>query len=129
MDMIQQTLQKAVDQLVIDLTDTIREATLNELAQILGVPNIPQLPPMSNRRHLKPAQTKGPTELPKQLGKALNKLKKSKRPVTSTMVAETLGTNENNARQVLAKLLKKRLVTTEMLGDGTARKVYLPAKS
>ena len=130
MTSIQQTIKQSVDQFVTELSASIRQAAMNEVAHALGIQTRPQLP-MPNRRarHLKSAQTKTPKELPKQLGKALNKLKKAKRPVTSTAMAKTLGTNENNARQVLAKLLKKRLVTTEMLGDGTARKVYLPSKS
>jgi hypothetical protein len=121
-----EVIKAKMDEFTSDLANLIRQAALEQVSQALGV-DAPKTLPMPNRRprYLKARKTEA---LPKQLGQAWNKIKKSKRPVTSTMVAKTLGTNENNARQVLAKLLRKRLLTTQMLGDGTARKVYLPSK-
>jgi hypothetical protein len=130
MNPIQQDIQQVVDRFVEEVVGVVQRSTMTRIAQALGEPlTLKQLPNRKSRR-LQAAKTRpAPKELPKQLGKALNKIKKSKRPVTSTIMAKTLGINEDNARQVLAKLLRKKLVTTQRLGDGTARKVYLPSKS
>lgn len=124
-----QDIQQVVDRFVEEVTEVIQRSTLAKIAQALGEPLTPKQLPNRRSRRLRAAKTRpAPKELPKQLGKALNKIKKSKRPVTSTIVAKALGTNEGSARQVLAKLLQRKLVTAQQLGDGTARKVYLPSK-
>jgi len=124
---IRQSLQQAADRFIEEVIASIRATTLAEIAHALG--EEPKQLPNRKSKRVQPAKTRAaPTELPKQLGKALNKIKKAKRPVTSTSMAKTLGTNEDNARQILGKLLKRKLVTTQQLGDGTSRKVYLPSK-
>ncbi len=129
MNPIQQDIQQAVDRFVEEVTGVIQRTTLARISQALGDPLTQKRLPKRKARRLQTAKTRpAPKELPKQLGKALNKIKKAKRPVTSAIVAKTLGTNESSARQVLAKLLQRKLVTTQQLGDGTARKVYLPSK-
>lgn len=126
---LQKNIAEATERFVEEMTGLIREAAKEQVLQALGMSGwAPQLP-MPNRksRHLAAPKTRPPKELPPRLAKALRRIKKAKRPVTAVTLAKTLGTTEAGARQTLGKLLKKRLVTTKQLGDGTARKVYLPS--
>lgn len=126
-------LSAATEKFVEEVVGMVQLAAKETILQALGVEGlgmgVPQLP-MPNRRarRVGPSHAKGraTADLPDHLAKAYRRLKKSKRPITVVSTSKMLKMSESNARLVLGKLLSKKLVSTQRLGDGTARKVYLP---
>jgi hypothetical protein len=128
MSTLQNRIEAITEIFVEEITGLLREAAKEHLLAALGMTGwAPQLPmPRRQPKHIGPAKTRKPKDLPPVLAKALRRVKRSKQPVTTKTMAKTLGTTESNARQVLGKLLNERLVTAQRLGDGTRRKIYLP---
>ena len=131
---LQKTIAEATDRFVEEMTGLIKVAARDQLIAALGVEGfgVPQLPmPKRKSRYLAPPQTKKRKSLKalsEPMQAAYKRLKKSKRPVTVTSASKLLKMSESNARYVLSKLLQTKMASTESLGDGTSRKVYLLGK-
>lgn len=127
---LHKNIEEATERFVEDMIGMIRTAAREQILRAMGMEGFgtPQLPmPKRKSKYLAEPKTRGPRtkDLTPPLAKAYRRLKKSKRPVTVSSTAKMLKMSESNARGVLSKLLQKRLASTERLGDGTARKVYL----
>ena len=98
----------------------LRQAALEEVHRALGISEAPKVKQLTARStYVKVG--------PRELDRVVYRVQKAKKPVTTKAIARSMGGDSRRARYVLGKLLKKKLLTAKSLGDGTNRKVYLPA--
>jgi len=135
MNPIDKLIQDRTSQFIDELTVILRNGIVEVAAEALGVPAPKALPmPKRQPKYLREAHTR-PANFPSrslaakqltgQLSTAYEFAKRSKRPITSKLLASKVGVSESSARGILSKLLRNNLLTAQGLGDGTPRKVYL----
>jgi hypothetical protein len=117
---LNRTIEQVTKEFIQEITGLLRVAAVEEVRRALGISDAPQAKQL-------PAKSTYVRVKPKELERVFHRVQTSKKPITTRTIARSMGGDSRRARYVLGKLLQKKLVAAKSLGDGTNRKVYLPA--